>query len=371
MGKPLRESRGEALARDHPPLRRRRGVAAAPASSTSRPSEPAPLHAAAAARRRRADHALELPDRDPRLEARPALVYGNTVVLKLGYEAPLTGPARRGGVRRGRPARRRPERADGRRLEGGSAELVQQRGRARDLVHRLGAGRPRRARRGDRARLPRPARAGRPQPAGRHGRRRARPRRRGRLTGAFWSAGQKCTATRRILVQDAVYDEFRDACSLRIAARQGRRPADPRSRSGRSSTRRAEEMPRRDRARPRRGRTVLAGGERADDEAYLVAPTPSSRASPTTPSSPARRCSVRSPRSTASPTSTRRSPAPTPFASASPPRSSRATCTRPAVHRGDRRRDHPRQLADRGRRRARAVRRRQGVGWGRTSRAAP
>ena len=35
--------------------------------------------------------------------------------------------------------------------------------------------------------------------------------------GAFWSAGQKCTATRRIFVQDAVYDAFREQLLARIA----------------------------------------------------------------------------------------------------------------------------------------------------------
>ena len=34
--------------------------------------------------------------------------------------------------------------------------------------------------------------------------------------GAFWSAGQKCTATRRIYVQDAVYDSFREQFLARI-----------------------------------------------------------------------------------------------------------------------------------------------------------
>src|SRR5262249_45441011 len=35
--------------------------------------------------------------------------------------------------------------------------------------------------------------------------------------GAFWSAGQKCTATRRIYVEDAVYDDFRGRVLDRIA----------------------------------------------------------------------------------------------------------------------------------------------------------
>ena len=31
--------------------------------------------------------------------------------------------------------------------------------------------------------------------------------------GAFWSAGEKCTATRRIYVEDEVYDSFKRVCS--------------------------------------------------------------------------------------------------------------------------------------------------------------
>src|SRR4029450_4612673 len=45
--------------------------------------------------------------------------------------------------------------------------------------------------------------------------------------GAFWSAGQKCTATRRILVQDSVYDAFREKLLARGAAGEGGDPADP------------------------------------------------------------------------------------------------------------------------------------------------
>ena len=94
----------------------------------------------------------------------PALIYGNTVVLKLGYEAPRTGlhiaecfaeaglPAGVLNVLTGAGSKV-------------GAELVSNRARARALVHRLGRGRPRGAERGDGAQLPRPARARRPQPA--------------------------------------------------------------------------------------------------------------------------------------------------------------------------------------------------------------
>src|SRR4029077_3213151 len=45
--------------------------------------------------------------------------------------------------------------------------------------------------------------------------------------GAFWSAGQKCTATRRIYVQDAVYDDFRAGLLDRVERGALGDPADP------------------------------------------------------------------------------------------------------------------------------------------------
>src|SRR5580765_7495748 len=45
--------------------------------------------------------------------------------------------------------------------------------------------------------------------------------------GAFWSAGQKCTATRRIYVQEPVYDEFRSRLLDRIERGIVGDPTDP------------------------------------------------------------------------------------------------------------------------------------------------
>ena len=92
--------------------------------------------------------------------------------------------------------------------------------------------------------------------------------------GAFWSAGQKCTATRRILVQETVYDAFREKLLGRVAAGKVGDPLDPEMEVDRSSPRRAfdEVLGAIEQAREEGG-TVLAGGERADDTGYLVAPT--------------------------------------------------------------------------------------------------
>src|SRR3989449_2834424 len=43
--------------------------------------------------------------------------------------------------------------------------------------------------------------------------------------GAFWSAGQKCTATRRIYVEGQGYDEFRERLLGRIESGKVRDPA--------------------------------------------------------------------------------------------------------------------------------------------------
>jgi alpha-ketoglutaric semialdehyde dehydrogenase len=92
--------------------------------------------------------------------------------------------------------------------------------------------------------------------------------------GAFWSAGQKCTATRRIYVQDGIYDQFRERLLERIAAGKVGDPADPETEVGPIVNEHQLEDVLAGIERGRReGGTVLAGGERADPNALLVAPT--------------------------------------------------------------------------------------------------
>jgi aldehyde dehydrogenase (NAD+) len=92
--------------------------------------------------------------------------------------------------------------------------------------------------------------------------------------GAFWSAGQKCTATRRIYVQDPIYDRFRASLLERMAAGHVGDPADPETEVGPLVNERQFEDVLAGIARGRdEGGTVLAGGERADPDAFLVAPT--------------------------------------------------------------------------------------------------
>lgn len=92
--------------------------------------------------------------------------------------------------------------------------------------------------------------------------------------GAFWSAGQKCTATRRILAQDGVYDEFRARLLDRIDAGKVGDPTDPETEVGPLVNESQFEDVLAGIARGRDdGGTVLAGGDRADPDAYLIAPT--------------------------------------------------------------------------------------------------
>jgi aldehyde dehydrogenase (NAD+) len=202
----------------------------------------------------------------------PALIYGNTVVLKLGYEAPRTGlhvaecfaeaglPPGVLNVLTGSGST-------------AGAELVSNPGvRAISFTGSVPVGRSVRNEASSRdcrvqlelgghnplivtanAELDRAVEAS--------------------YAGAFWSAGQKCTATRRILVQDTVYDDFRERFLARVAAGKVGDPSDPETEVGPVVNEGALEEILAAVERARAEGTVLAGGERADDVGYLIAPT--------------------------------------------------------------------------------------------------
>jgi aldehyde dehydrogenase (NAD+) len=92
--------------------------------------------------------------------------------------------------------------------------------------------------------------------------------------GAFWSAGQKCTATRRIYVQEGAYDAFREAFLARVESGRVGDPADPETEVGPLVNEGAMDdvLGAIERGRSEGG-SVAAGGSRADDEGYVVAPT--------------------------------------------------------------------------------------------------
>jgi alpha-ketoglutaric semialdehyde dehydrogenase len=92
--------------------------------------------------------------------------------------------------------------------------------------------------------------------------------------GAFWSAGQKCTATRRIFVEEPVYGRFRDAFLARVERGIVGDPSDPATEVGPIVNERQLEgvLAGIERGREEGG-TVLAGGGRLGDDSLLVAPT--------------------------------------------------------------------------------------------------
>ncbi|MHB1244123.1 MAG: aldehyde dehydrogenase family protein [Gaiellaceae bacterium] len=274
MGKPLREARGEA-ARAATILRFAAGECWRPAGEVYEASVPDQLLFT----RRRPVGVVGLitpwnfPAAIPVWKLAPALVHGNTAVLKLGYEAPRTGlhvaecfaeaglPPGVLNVLTGSGA------------EAG-AELVRNPGvRAISFTGSVPVGRGIRDEATARdcrvqlelgghnpmlvladAELDRAVEAA--------------------YAGAFWSAGQKCTATRRIYVQDAAYDEFRGRFLERVAAGAVGDPADPATEVGPlvNEGALADVLAAVERGRAEGG-TVLAGGERVHEEAYLVAPT--------------------------------------------------------------------------------------------------
>jgi acyl-CoA reductase-like NAD-dependent aldehyde dehydrogenase len=92
--------------------------------------------------------------------------------------------------------------------------------------------------------------------------------------GAFWSAGQKCTATRRIYVEDAVYAEFRQKLLDRIARGKVGDPSDPETEVGPivNETQFGEILQAIERGRSEGG-TVIAGGGRGDEHGFVIEPT--------------------------------------------------------------------------------------------------
>jgi aldehyde dehydrogenase (NAD+) len=92
--------------------------------------------------------------------------------------------------------------------------------------------------------------------------------------GAFWSAGQKCTATRRIFVQEDVYAEFRRLLLERIQRGKVGDPTDPETEVGPlvNENQLIDVLAAVEQGQNEGGR-LLAGGERLDDDGYLLAPT--------------------------------------------------------------------------------------------------
>ena len=274
MGKPLREARGEA-GRAAQILR----YAASEAfRSVGEHFEQAATGAQVSTRRRPVGVVAlitpwNFPMAIPIWKLAPALVYGNTVVLKLAYEAPRTGlhiaeafaeaelPAGVLNVLTGRGS------------TVGAALVTDPRVRAISFTGSVATGhgvRDEATRLGKRVQLElgghnplivtADADLDRAVEAS--------------YAGAFWSAGQKCTATRRIYVQDDVYDTFKERLLSRIERGKVGDPLDPDVEVGPivSESQFDDILAAIERGREEGG-TVLAGGDRVDDEGFVVAPT--------------------------------------------------------------------------------------------------
>jgi acyl-CoA reductase-like NAD-dependent aldehyde dehydrogenase len=274
MGKPLRESRLEA-ARAAAILRFFAGEGW---RELGRMFEQSPTGAAVYTRRRPLGVVglitpWNFPAAIPTWKTAPALAYGNTVVLKLAQDAPLTGLH----IARAFDEAELPEGVlnvvIGRGSEVGSPLVADPRVRAISFTGSVPVGhdvRERAVREGKRVQLE----LGGHNPLIVLGDADLRRAAEAAYAGAFFSAGQKCTATRRIYAQEPVYEEFRALLVERIAAGRVGDPADPETEVGPLVNAQQFEEVLSGIARGREeGGTVLAGGERADPDGYLIAPT--------------------------------------------------------------------------------------------------
>ncbi len=274
MGKPLREARGEA-ARASQILRFAAGEAF---RSVGDHFEQAATGAQVSTRRRPVGVVAlitpwNFPCAIPIWKLAPALIYGNTVVLKLAYESPRTGlhiaeafaeaelPAGVLNILTGRGS------------VVGAALVRDPRVRAISFTGSVATGhgvRDEATKRGKRVQLElgghnplivmADADLDRAVEA--------------TFAGAFWSAGQKCTATRRILVQDDVYDAFREKLLARIASGKVGDPLDPTVEVGPivNESQFDEVLAAIERGKAEGG-SVAAGGTRLGETGYVIAPT--------------------------------------------------------------------------------------------------
>ncbi len=274
MGKPIREARGETL-RAAQILRFAASAAYGPVGEHFEQS----ATGAEVSTRRRPLGVVGLitpwnfPIAIPVWKLAPALVHGNTVVLKLAYEAPRTGlHVAEAFERAGLPAGVLNV-LTGRGSTAGAALVRAPEVRAVSFTGSVATGhevRDEATRLGKRvqlelggqnplivmedADLERAAEA--------------------TYAGAFWSAGQKCTATRRVYVQSGAYDAFRSAFLDRVARGRVGDPIEPDVEVGPlvNEAQMREVLAAIERG-VEEGGTVLAGGGRVDERAYLVAPT--------------------------------------------------------------------------------------------------
>jgi aldehyde dehydrogenase (NAD+) len=209
----------------------------------------------------------------PAWKTAPALAYGNTVVLKLAQDSPLTGLH----LARALEEAGLPEGVlnvvIGRGSEVGEPLITDPRVRAISFTGSVPVGhgvRDQAAHLGKRVQLE----LGGHNPVIVTADAQLDAAVQAAYVGAFWSAGQKCTATRRIYVEDGAYGEFRERLLERIGEGKVGDPADPETEVGPIVNESQFEEVLAGIARGRdEGGTVLAGGERADGDGYMIRPT--------------------------------------------------------------------------------------------------
>ena len=274
MGKPIREARGE--------VGRAAQILRFAASEAYRPVgelfEQAATGAQLATRRRPVCVVgliapWNFPAAIPAWKLAPALVYGNTAVLKLAYEAPLTGlHIAEAFAEAGLPAGVLNV-LTGRGSTIGSAIVRDPRVRAISFTGSVATGhgvRDEATRLGKRVQLE----LGGHNPVIVTADADAERAVEACFAGAFWSAGQKCTATRRIYVESRVYDAFRERLLERVGRARVGDPLDPEVEVGPivSSSQFEEIAAAIDRGRAEGG-TLLAGGVAPGSDGYVVLPT--------------------------------------------------------------------------------------------------
>jgi acyl-CoA reductase-like NAD-dependent aldehyde dehydrogenase len=274
MGKPLRESRLEA-ARAAAILRFFAGEGWRPVGQMFEQS----ASGATIYTRRRPLGVVALitpwnfPAAIPTWKTAPALTYGNTVVMKLAQDSPLTGLHIARALEQAELPAGVLNVVIGRGSEVGDPLIADPRVRAISFTGSVPVGhavRDRAAALGKRVQLE----LGGHNPLIVAEDAKLDAAVQAAYAGAFWSAGQKCTATRRIYVHDTVYDAFRDALRERIASGKVGDPTDPETEVGPivNEVQLEDILAGIERGRDEGG-TVLTGGARADPNAYLVPPT--------------------------------------------------------------------------------------------------
>jgi alpha-ketoglutaric semialdehyde dehydrogenase len=274
MGKPLRESRGEA-ARVAAILRYFGGEGHRPVGELYQQS----IGGGQVSTRRRPLGVVGLitpwnfPAAIPAWKMAPALAYGNTIVLKLAWDAPLTGLRlaeclAESGLH---PGVLNVLTGSGSTV--GEAIVRDPRVRAISFTGSVPVGRSVRelaTRLGKRAQLE----LGGHNPLIVLADAKLDAAVEAAFAGAFWSAGQKCTATRRIYVEESVYEDFRRRLLDRIERGKVGDPSEPETEVGPIVNEKQfdEILAAIDRGRSEGG-TVIAGGGRSDEQGFVIAPT--------------------------------------------------------------------------------------------------